>query len=341
MSYELPKFLGPDLAMPPGEPYYNKFPHKEFDPLFDNSHLATIAGNFWQRSLDVSRFPLVEQYYAPEPGVRVKVLEHQPPGHPRGQIVFVHGLEGSADAGYIRSMAQAALERGFGVHRTNLRSCGGTEDLSKTLYHSGLTSDTRFIVETIHTRQLGPIFLVGFSLGGNVVLKLAGELGESRLLAAACGVSVPLDLAECSRAIARPSNLLYARRFLSRLKARVVRKALSSPLYSVAGLSSLGSIWEFDDRVTGPMFGFGNAENYYRTQSSAAFLESIRIPTLVVQAIDDPMIPFSVFAHPAFRVNPCLELLAVPRGGHLGFISRRPPRFWLDSVVLDWLGLRS
>src|SRR5271156_814651 len=141
--------------MPPGEPYYNKFPHKEFDPLFANSHLATIAGNFWQRSLDVSRFPLVEQYYVPEPGVPVKVLDPQPPGHPRGQIVFVPGLEGSADAGYIRSMAQAALERGFGVHRTNLRSCGGTEDLSETFYHSGLTSDTRFILEAIHTRQLG------------------------------------------------------------------------------------------------------------------------------------------------------------------------------------------
>jgi predicted alpha/beta-fold hydrolase len=154
-------------------------------------------------------------------------------------------------------------------------------------------------------------------------------------------VSVPLDLAECARTIARPSNFLYARRFLSRLKARVARKALSSPLYSVAGLSSLRSIWEFDDRVTGPMFGFGNAENYYRTQSSAAFLESIRIPTLVVQAIDDPMIPFSVFAHPAFHANPWLELLAVPRGGHLGFISRRRPRFWLDNVVLDWLGLLS
>jgi uncharacterized protein len=340
MNHELPKFRGPDLAMPPDEPCRITFPRKEFDPLFANSHLATMAGNFWRRSLDFSRFPLVEQYYRPEPGVTVKVLEHQPPGHPRGQIVFVHGLEGSADAGYIRSMAQAALERGFGVHRTNLRSCGGTEDLSETLYHSGLTSDTRFIVEAIQARQFGPIFLVGFSLGGNVVLKLAGELGESGLLAAACGVSVPLDLAECARTIARPSNFLYARRFLSRLKARVVRKALSSSLYSVAGLSSVRSIWEFDDRFTGPMFGFGNAENYYRTQSSAAFLESIRTPTLVVQAIDDPMIPFSVFAHRAFRVSPWLELLAVPRGGHLGFISRRPPRFWLDSVVLDWLGRR-
>jgi predicted alpha/beta-fold hydrolase len=196
-------------------------------------------------------------------------------------------------------------------------------------------------LEAIQSRRLGPIFLVGFSLGGNVVLKLAGELAENRLLAAVCGISVPLDLAECARALARPANGLYARRFLSRLKARVVRKALSSPQYSVAGLSSVRSIWEFDDRFTGPLFGFGTAENYYRTQSSAVFLESIRIPTLVIQAIDDPMIPFSVYDRPVFLSNPCLELLAVPRGGHLGFISKRPPRFWLDEVVLHWLGLQS
>jgi len=327
--------------MPLSEPGYSECPHKKFHPLFANAHLATIAGNFWPRALDASRFPVIEQYYAPEPGVTVKVLEHQPPGRPRGQIVFVHGLEGSADAGYIRSMAQVALERGFGVHRANLRSCGGTEELSETLYHSGLTSDTRFILEAIHARQLGPIFLVGFSLGGNVVLKLAGELGQTKLLAAACGVSVPLDLAECARTLGRPANLLYSRRFLSRLKARVVRKALTSPLYSDAGVGSVKSIWEFDDRFTGPIFGFGNAENYYHTQSSAAFLDSIRIPTLVVQAIDDPLIPFSVYDHPAFRTNPWLELLAVPRGGHLGFISRRPPRFWLDDVVLHWLCLRA
>jgi uncharacterized protein len=341
MTRDSPSFRGPDLAMLSGEPDYNQRSHKEFDPLFTNPHLATLAGNFWRRPFDVSQFPAVEQYYAPERGVTVKVLEHQPTRHALGQIVFVHGLEGSADAGYIRSMTQTALERGFGVHRTNLRSCGGTEDLSETLYHSGLTSDTRFILEAIQARQLGPIFLVGFSLGGNVVLKLAGELGETRLLAAACGVSVPLDLAECARTIARPANFLYARRFLSRLKARVVRKALLSPHYSVQGLSSVRSIWDFDDRFTGPMFGFGNAENYYRTQSSAAFLDSIRTPTLAVQAIDDPMIPFSVYAHPAFRTNPWLELLAVPRGGHLGFISRHPPRFWLDEVVLHWLGLRA
>ena len=121
----------------------------------------------------------------------------------------------------------------------------------------------------------------------------------------------------------------------------MVRKALTSPLYSDAGVGSVKSIWEFDDRFTGPIFGFGNAENYYHTQSSAAFLDSIRIPTLVVQAIDDPLIPFSVYDHPAFRTNPWLELLAVPRGGHLGFISRRPPRFWLDDVVLHWLCLRA
>ena len=309
----------------------------DFDPLFRNPHLATLAGNFWPRSLDEARFPASTQFYRPQRGVTIKVIEHQPVAPSHGQIVFLHGLEGSADAGYIRSMSQAALDRNFGVHRTNLRSCGGTEHLSDTLYHSGLTSDTRFILEEIRRRRLGPVSLVGFSLGGNIALKLAGELGQTELLCAVSAISVPLDLAACSRALARPQNFLYNRRFLSRLKARLLKKAGSSPLYSPAALKDVRTIWEFDDLCTAPAFGFGDAENYYRTQSSAVFLDAIRIPTLVVQAKDDPLVPFSVFDHPAFLSNSRVELLAVPNGGHLGFISRRHPRFWLDQVVTSWL----
>lgn len=299
-----------------------------------------MAGNFWFREIDTERFPALEKILQTSPANAIKVYEHRPATDPIGHLVFVHGLEGSADAGYIRSMSQAALERGFTVHRTNLRSCGGTEHLSETMYHSGLTADTRAVLESIREGFDGPLILVGFSLGGNVTLKLAGELGQTSLLTAACAISTPLDLAECVRLIDRPQNMIYARRFLSRLKARVERKAISAPhLYPIDPLARVRSIWAFDDRYTGPLFGFGNAETYYRTQSSQNFLGAIRVRTLVVQAKDDPLIPFSIYERQtAFRDNPSLELLATEHGGHLGFLSRHRPRFWLDHAVLEWAG---
>jgi uncharacterized protein len=311
---------------------------RPFRPIVRNPHLLTIAGNFWSRRLDLQRFPAQRQLYQTDQDTQILVLEHQPQGEPVGQILFLHGLEGSGEAGYIQSFAQDALLQGFGVHRSNMRTCGGTESLSSTMYHSGLTSDTLFILQQLQERQLGPLFVVGFSLGGNVALKLAGELKENTLIQGVCAVSTPIDLAACVRALDKPSNRIYAQRFLGRLKERIRNKARVSPhLYSADGLDAVTGIWEFDDRYTGPLFGFGNAENYYRTQSAQRFLDEIRVPALVVIAKDDPIVPFAVYNHPAFRTNPHLELLAVEHGGHLGFISRRKPRFWLDGVVLDWL----
>lgn len=265
-------------------------------------------------------------------------MEHRPETPPLGQILFLHGLEGSCEAGYIKSFAQDALLKGFGVHRSNMRTCGGTESLSDTMYHSGLTADTLQILGEIQREWPGPLFLVGFSLGGNVALKLAGELGENSLLTGVCAASTPIDLAACVRTLDRPSNLLYARRFLARLKARIRAKAVVSPhLYSANGLDAIRTIWEFDDKYTGPLFGFGNAENYYRTQSAQQFLSTIRTPTLVVYSKDDPIVPAEVYRHPAFSSNPFLQLIATEYGGHLGFLSRKKPRFWLDCVALDWM----
>lgn len=211
--------------------------------------------------------------------------------------------------------------------------------MCETSYHSGLTSDTRTILQEIAARELGSIFLVGFSLGGNVALKLTAELGESSLIAGTCAISTPIDLAACVRCIDKPSNLLYARRFLDRLRSRVRRKSISSPhLYNTAALDDVKTIWEFDDRYTAPLFGFGTAANYYATQSAAGYLDAIRIPTLVICSKDDPLVPFKVYDQPAFRTNSALTLLATEYGGHLGFLSRRRPRFWLDGVVLDWIG---
>jgi predicted alpha/beta-fold hydrolase len=309
-----------------------------FQPLVRHPHLLTIAGNFWPREIDLARYPATRAEYQIDARTTVVAFEHQPPARARGQIVFLHGLEGSADAGYIASFAQQALECGYGVHRLNMRTCGGTEALSETMYHSGLTCDPRFVLDRLAGRNLGPRFVVGFSLGANVALKLAGELGANDLVSAVCAISAPIHLATCVRAIDRPANTLYARRFLSRLRDRVRRKnALLPQLYSTAGLERVGSIWEFDDQFTAPLFGFGNAANYYATQSACNFLNDIRVPTLAITAQDDPLVPFEIYGHEAFSRNPALTLLPPKHGGHLGFLSRSRPRFWLDGVCLDWL----
>jgi predicted alpha/beta-fold hydrolase len=311
----------------------------DFSPLFRNSHLATVAGNYWHRQIDEARFPPARVEYCVAPQVTVVAYEHQPTQRPAyGQIVLLHGLEGSSNGGYILSFAQAALDLGFGVHRLNMRSCGGTEHLSATMYHSGLTSDTLQVLNALQARNVGPLFLVGFSLGGNVALKLAGELRRTELLSGVCAVSTPIDLACAVRAIDKPENIFYGRRFLSRLKARIRRKSVSAPhLYSTAALKHVRSIWAFDDLYTAPLFGFGTAENYYATQSSGRFLEYIEVPTLIVIAQDDPMVPFEMYRRSVFEDNPALTLVAPKFGGHLGFLSRTRPRFWLDELLMHWI----
>ena len=152
---------------------------RPFVPYFRNPHLLTIAGNYWRRGVDERRFPVQAKFYDTEPGVQVLVHSQAPASEPVAQLILVHGLEGSSSAGYARSLAQAALEAGCATHRFNMRSCGGTEHLSgRTLYHSGQTSDLLAVIRQLPSGA--PIFLAGFSLGGNVVLKLAGELGVRR-----------------------------------------------------------------------------------------------------------------------------------------------------------------
>ncbi len=312
---------------------------RPFVPLLRNPHLLTIAGNFWPRELDVERFPVEAKLYDTEPGVQVLVHTQRPAADPVAQLVMVHGLEGSSDAGYARSLAQASLLAGWATHRFNMRSCGGTERYSgKTLYHSGQTSDLLSVLRRLPNSA--PIFLAGFSLGGNVVLKLAGELGDSArdLIAGVAAVSTPIDLAACARRLQHPSNFIYARRFLKRLKERIrLKEQLSPGSFHLEELAGVKTIYQFDDRFTAQSFGFGSADNYYATQSSNQLLERIRVPALLVQAEDDPLIPFEVYRHPAFSRNPHLRLVAVEHGGHLGFLSSTPPRFWLDQLLVDWL----
>ncbi len=314
---------------------------RPFVPIVKNAHLLTIAGNYWPRKLDLIRFPVEEKLFQTEPGVQVLVHSQHPAIEARGQLLLVHGLEGSSAAGYARSLAQAALEAGYSVHRFNMRSCGGTEAIcGKALYHSGQTCDALAVAKELRKEVDAPLYLVGFSLGGNVVLKLAGELGDraAGLIAGVCAVSTPIDLAACVRLLDRPSNFLYANRFLKRLRQRIkLKERLTPGLFDLSKLDSVKTVYDFDDTYTAPAFGFGTADNYYATQSAQRFLGRIRVPTLLVQAKDDPLIPFEIYDQPALASNPCLQLIAPEHGGHLGFISKVKPRFWLDGLLLQWL----
>jgi predicted alpha/beta-fold hydrolase len=175
---------------------------------------------------------------------------------------------------------------------------------------------------------------VGFSLGGNVVLKLAGELGDAGPAAIRCvaAVSTPLDLAACARRIAEPDNRIYQSRFVRRMRQRLC----ATGRYRVEEFAGLRTVEELDDRFTAPSFGFGNAANYYRTQSSIRFLNGIRIPALLIQAKDDTFIPFSVFEAPEVRQNSRVRLLVTEHGGHLGFLGRGR-RLWLDHAVMEFI----
>ena len=302
-----------------------------------------MAGNYWLRTVDEARFPTRRTLYATEPGTRVMVEENRPAGRVRGEALLMHGLEGSSQSGYMASMAQRLAEAGLAAHRMNMRSCGGSEHLTPTMYHSGLTGDMLAVLQRFRAEGRGPLLLIGYSLGGNVVLKLAGELGAQarELIAGVCAVSTPIDLALCVNEIGRRAHGLYERRFVRRLCDRYRRKhALDGERFPLDGLEQVRTIYEFDDRFTAPAFGFGDAANYYRTQASIRFLPSIRVPSLLVQAQDDPLIPFEMFGRQEVRSSPYLTLVAPEHGGHLGFLSRRRPRFWADEVVAEWIGSR-
>lgn len=305
-----------------------------FRPLFRNPHVQTIASHFWRRPRAAE--PIERRLIETEPGVRVLVESQRPAGGAKGEIVMVHGLEGSGQAGYIESLAAAALGLGYAAHRFHMRSCGGTERHSPTLYHGGMTGDLAAVLRLFRQEGRAPAFVVGFSLGGNVVMKLAGELGDAaaEIVRGVCGVSAALDLEASARSIAAGENRLYERRFVLKMRRRLI----ATGRYSAPDFAGLDTLRAVDDGITAPAFGMGTAVNYYRTQSAIAHVERIRVPALLIQAKDDTIVPWHIVEHAAVRANPRIQVVVTGHGGHLGFIARGKHRFWLDETILNWIG---
>ncbi len=311
-----------------------------FRPTVQSPHLQTIAGHVWPRPFDSRRFPVSKKLYQTDPDAQVLVETQQPAGVSEGEILLVHGLEGSADAGYMRSLSYRAVLDGYTVHRLNLRSCGRTEHLSKTVYHGGLTGDLLFVLRTLQADGHRPPWLVAFSLGGNLVAKLGGELGEDAkmLIRGICAASAAIDLKLVARRVGQRDNRLYEARFvrLMQARARAVRGMTR------ADLRGIRSVFELDDRITGPAFGFKGRGNIITQNPIPAnqFLDRIQVPALFITAKDDTFIPFAIYDHPAFRTNPHLQLVATEYGGHVGFIAKDQPRLWLDYAIMNWIGQR-
>jgi hypothetical protein len=282
-----------------------------------------------------------------EPGTQLSGHCHwhaEPRKHPT--LLLVHGLEGSSDSAYILGCAEKAWVAGFNVIRMNQRNCGGTERLTSTLYHSGRSADFRAVVAELTQRDaLSEIFAAGFSMGGNLVLKMAGEFGDSvpEHLRGIVAINPALDLASCADALGAPRNFIYNRHFVRRLKRSMRYKAALFPdIYLTDGtaksLLRVRSVREFDEKITAPFCGFTGADDYYARSSAMRVIAAIRKPTLILTAQNDPFVPFSSFGIAAIRENPNVRLVAPRHGGHCAFISQEdgPERFWAEARLVEF-----
>ena len=309
------------------------------------AHAQTIAGRVLRpldllplerERLDTPDGDFVDLDFAPEPALAAR-------GRPL--VLVLHGLEGSARRGYAyityRELARAGI-RGVGL---NFRSCSGEPNRLPRFYHSGDTEDIRHVVRTLRARFPGrPLGAVGYSLGGNALLKYLGEEGERTLLSAAVAVSVPYDLDAGERHLAAdPVSRVYVRRFLRSLQQKAAAKedALRDHC-DFDAIRRARSFREFDHAATAPLHGFASAEDYYARSSSRGFLLSIRVPTLLVHALDDPFLPPESLPVEAVRDSPWLEAAWTGRGGHVGFIGGTPrrPDFWAERQAARYLAQR-
>jgi predicted alpha/beta-fold hydrolase len=258
-------------------------------------------------------------------------------------IVILHGLNGSSDAHYMRGIATKALSQGMNAVRLNQRNCGDTEHLSAGLFHSGLTSDVRHVIEElIAVDGLPAIGVAGYSLGGNLALKLAGEYAGAPPpeLRSVSAVSPIIEIGECVRALERPANFLYQWNFVKDLKRRMRRKERFWPgLFDLTKLGRIRTVREFDEAYTAPYFGFTDAEDYYHRASAMRVVDRVRLPALIITAGDDPFVPARSFHEPNVADNPNITLLACQHGGHCGFVgpaAAPDDGYWAENQIVDF-----
>jgi hypothetical protein len=315
-----------------------------------NSHLMTIAGNFYPRQ--ALNLPTSAETVEVDPADGSRVLCHchwqpEPLRAVRLTAVLVHGLEGSSNSGYVRGIAARAFAAGMNVVRMNMRTCGGTESLTPTLYHSGRSADVAAVVRHFAARYgLSRVALVGYSMGGNLVLKMAGEWGEEhgKLLTAVAVVCPAIDLAAGADALHEPVNRGYEWYFLRNLMRRYRRKAALFPgIYRTSSLGPVRSIREFDEKIVAPYCGFLSADDYYHRAASARVVDRIAVPTLILCAADDPFIRLLPGTRARILANGRITFVETPHGGHCAFLGQGAGDHvhWAETAVVGFLRMAS
>ena len=307
-----------------------------------NRHVMTLAGNFLPRK---NSLPAAEECYF-HVADNAEVLCHchwQHEAHRRATVILVHGLEGSSSSQYVIGTSSKAWEAGMNVVRMNMRNCGGTEQRTSTLYHSGLSSDVGAVLRAVVERKkVTRVGLVGYSMGGNLVLKLAGDLAASTPaeLRAVAAVSPAADLAASADAMHDWDNRIYEWKFLWSLMRRFKRKRGMFPEVYHNVTRWPGSIREFDDVITARYCGFAGADDYYSRAAAARVVDRIAIPTLVIHAADDPFIRLLPETRMKMQANPHITMIETSHGGHCAFLSQ-PNGYdgrWAERSVIRYLG---
>lgn len=310
------------------------FPTYTPPPLLFNGHLETIYPALFRKV----EFPLYERERLTTDDDDFLDLDWVRKGN-QELVIISHGLEGNTDRAYVKGMARALHAAGFDVLAWNYRGCSREMNRQLRFYHSGATDDLDRVVEHALKGPWRSVHLIGFSLGGNITLKLLGEQGQHAdgRIGKAIAFSTPVDLHSSCLQISRPQNRLYALRFLISLKEKVRRKAALRSDVDISGLDSIRTLIEFDDRYTGPLHGFAGAVDYYTKCSSLPLLGSISKPTLLVNSRNDPFLSRECFPASLPPHSP-VRLIYPDRGGHVGYTSFRGNGvFWSEQIALKFL----
>ena len=307
-----------------------------------NGHLQTIVGNYLPRPESGLRSEPETVVVDAADGSRVLCncdWQAEPSKHLTA--ILVHGLEGSADSRYMRGIAARVRAAGCNAVRMNMRNCGGTEALTPTLYNSALSGDVGAVVEHFQRKHgLERVALIGYSMGGNLVLKLAGEWGARAPLCAVAAVCPAVDLAAGSDALHEPVNRVYEWHFLRRLMLRFHRKvALYPAIYETRDVGPVRSLRDFDDKIVARYCGFRDADDYYYRAAAARVVEGIQVPTLVLRALDDPFIRFLPETRGKLMENRYVTFVETQYGGHCAYLSRErgDDIHWAEATVVRFL----
>lgn len=313
-------------------------------PALRSGHKMTLYG--WGNPRYFPRLPAPStRYFDVDHDARVLAhchWQHRP--WERVTMLLLHGLNASSDAHYVRGTATKAFARGMNVIRLNQRNCGRTEHLSAGLFHSGLTADAKFVIDELRAVDgVQSIAVAGYSLGGNLALKLAGEYGDRppAALVAVAAVSPILEISLCVHALERPGNILYQWNFVRDLRARMRRKDRFWPgRFDLSRLRFIRTVRQFDDVYTAPHFGFKDAEDYYHRASAMRVIDRVRVPALIITAEDDPFVPPNPFRDPKVAGNPHITLKLSRYGGHCAFVGPREGNhdgYWAEDQIVAFV----